>query len=181
MTENRGYYQKYRVERVDGSQGERFDSQTWLAWLARFTPQRATCLFAVLPDVFGDGPTTLARSLPYAETVRALGLPAALVLQPGMTVAALPWDVFDVVFTGGPNAWQRSQTVADIVAEARRRGQHCHRGRVNSRQRFMASSVAGYHSCDGTYIAFGPDELLERVAGWVMRDRQQQRLWTEAT
>lgn len=158
------------------SQGDRFNADKWLRWLARFTPQAATCLFAVLPDVFGDGPATLARSEPFIEPVRALGLPVALVLQPGMTSADVPWDRIQALFTGGPNEWQRSQAVADLVDEAKRRGLWCHRGRVNSRRRFVASAVAGYDSADGTYVAFGPDVLTERVATWIAAARQP-RLW----
>lgn len=156
--------------------GNRFDAARWLRWLAQFTPHTSTCLFAVLPDVFGDGPATVARSLPHIDRIRDLGLPAALVLQPGVTSTEIPWDDLQAVFTGGPDSWQTSEACLALVEEGRRRGLWLHRGRVNSGKRYAATRAMGYDSCDGTYVAFNPRECVERVETW-QRWAPQRSLW----
>lgn len=177
-----GYQQRierYRSWAADNgcySAGDQFDADRWLQWLERLTPHAQTCLFTVLPDVFGDGPATLERSLPYLPVIRNMGLPVALVLQPGVTSPDIPWREIQAVFTGGPNAWQTSEDCLALVNEGRAHGLHLHRGRVNSGRRFAATRAMGYHSCDGTYIAFNPYQCVERIATW-QRFRQQQSLW----
>lgn len=155
---------------------EAFSVAGYAAWLASLAQYRRTCLFATAPDRFGDGPATLAVARPVLPIIRALGYPAALVVQPGITAADLPWGELDCIFVGGPDAWQRSATVAAIRDEARRRGKWTHKGRVNSERRLRAAAADGYDSADGTYLAFGPDTNLPKLAGWLARLDGQQRL-----
>lgn len=146
---------------------ERFDPLHYLDWLWQRLPHAHRCLFATAPDVYGDGPATLTVATPMLPLIRIVGYRAALVVQPGVTVADLDWDAFDAVFAGGPDDWHTSADLAAIVAEARRRGKWCHRGRVNSLKRLRASQVMGYDSADGTFLAFGPDTNMPRLKRWV--------------
>lgn len=149
----------------------------WLQWIRdEVAPRRNACLFVTVPDVLnwlqlddetripiGDAEATLARYSPLAARVRELGLPAALVMQDGLSfdndgvfagAARVSWDEIDVVFIGGSDDYKLGADAAALCAEARRRGLWVHCGRVNSRKR--AAIVASYvDSVDGTMLAFG--------------------------
>lgn len=157
----------------------------WLAWLAAdVAPLAHRCLFATVPDVLrwvtldngkripvGDAEATLARYLPLAAKARALGLPAALVAQDGLSFDAdgvfagaerIAWADLDAVFVGGSDDYKLGDDAAALCREAQRRGLWVHVGRVNSRKR--AAIVATYvDSVDGTLLAFGPSANWPRL------------------
>lgn len=146
---------------------EAHDDERYLAFLAR--RPRETCLFATAPDRFDDGPATLAVAAPMLPRIRALGYPAALVAQTGMTPEAIPWDDVDVLFVGGPNRWQHSEACLRLVEEAIARGKRVHVGRVNGYARLRWARSIGASSSDGTFLAFGPDQNRERLDGWMRK------------
>lgn len=158
------------------AQGQGFDLTAWLDWLGLLRDYAATCLYVVAPDTWDDGPATIARSLPVLPQIRALGYPAALVAQTGTTAAMVPWDAFDVLFLGGPNAWQYSDAATALVQEARRRGKWVHRGRVNSLRRLRDAALIGCDSADGTFLRYGPDVNLPRLRRWLRSVREQPHL-----
>lgn len=143
------------------------DPDRYLRWLSSRPADE--CLFATAPDVFGNGEKTLELSRPMLPRIRELGYPPALVAQPGMTVDAVPWDDFDVLFVGGPDAWQHSEACAELVHEARRRGKRVHVGRVNGWRRLRWAAAMGADSADGTFLAFAPTENRERLEAWLAR------------
>lgn len=146
----------------------------WFAWLSAQDP--TGCLFATAPDVVGDHAATLTRSLPWLLRIRDLGYPAAFVLQDGATVDSIPWDAFDVAFIGGTDAFKLGG--ADhLIAEAQRRGKPVHVGRVNSGQRYQRFALMGVDSCDGTFLAFGPDVNLPKLLSWVRKHATHEPLW----
>jgi len=157
---------------------EKYSDEKYLAWLASRVHAADRCLFATAPDGWGDGIATLEKTRPVLALTREAGLPAALVLQPGIAATDIPWDDLDAVFTGGPDEWQRSETVLGIVVEAKRRGKWAHQGRVNSQARLQAARVTGYDSADGTFVAFGPDTNMPKVQQWVDRIAAQPTLFT---
>lgn len=138
----------------------------WLAWLERLSRAADRCAFATAPDVVGDAVATLERSAPFLPAIRALGYPAALVAQDGLEDLEVPWDTFDVLFLGGSTAWKLSGHAARLVHAARDRGKRVHMGRVNSGTRWRIAETFGCDSCDGTFLAYGPDTNLPRMAGW---------------
>jgi hypothetical protein len=148
------------------SQGDRFNQHKWLAWLERFTSHAATCLFVVAPDVVGDPAATWARSREVLPVIRAMGFLAAFVGQDGQEHLPIPWDAFDCL----------SSPAYALVREAKLRGKWCHLGRCNSWRRFRAAMLSGYDSCDGTYIAYNPIELTERVGYWMRQQVAQPAL-----
>lgn len=156
------------------SRPDRYTDDGYLAWLA--SRDRSTCLFATAPDRFGDGETTLKLAVPMLPRIRELGIPAAFVVQPGVTVETVPWDLLDVIFVGGPNPWQHGEEVARIVAEAHRLGKRVHVGRVNGWKRFSWAFEIGAASCDGTYLAYGMDQNLPRLERWEARIARQPSL-----
>lgn len=155
---------------------EKFLVTDYVAWLHARRKHAHRCLFATAPDVWGDGVATWEQSRRVLPLIREMGYPAAVVAQPGIETV-LDWDAFDVLFVGGPNDWQQSPTVAALVREARSRGTWCHRGRVNSERRLMASAAMGYDSADGTYAAFGPDINVPKLLRWLDQVSAQRTLW----
>jgi hypothetical protein len=99
--------------------------------------------------------------------IRALGYPAALCAQDGLEDLTLPWEDFDVLFIAGSTAWKLSKAARDITYEAKLRGKWIHMGRVNSFRRLQYAAAIGCDSCDGTYLAFGPDRNLPMLLDWL--------------
>lgn len=160
----------------------------WLRWLKNLQHRADTCLFATAPDVVGDAEASLARSRPFLPKIRELGFKAALVAQDGMEKMDLPWDEFDVLFLGGrktdnpDDEWKISPAAIELAREARRRGKWVHAGRVNSNKRYKL--LAGTpedpicHSCDGTYLRFGPEINTPKLLGWISDWKQQDGLFS---
>lgn len=138
--------------------------ERWLAWLQGLP--REGCLFAVAPDVVADASATLALADRWLPVIRALGFPAALVLQDGQEHLPVPWDLLDAVFIGGTTEWKLGPAAARLAAEARRRSKTVHMGRVNSGRRWAYAEVIGCDTADGTFLAFGPDKNLPRLRRW---------------
>lgn len=149
------------------SQGDKFVLSEYLEWLELMRPVQSTCLFATAPDVVGDAKATWVRSRDILPVIRSMGYKAALVAQDGLQDEALEWDAFDALFVGGTTAWKLSEPAYELANEARQHGKWVHMGRVNSRRRLMAAAVSGYHSADGTHIAFGPDKRLPELLRWL--------------
>ncbi|RSN14841.1 hypothetical protein DMH25_07855 [Streptomyces sp. WAC 01325] len=137
-------------------------ADAWFAWLKATIDRygRSLCQWAVAPDVPMDADATLAESLPWLERIRALGVPAAFAAQDGSEHRLLPWDRIDVLFLAGSARWKTSPAAHRLALEARERGLAVHMGRVNSRRRLRLAQAFGCTSCDGTYLAFGPDTNL---------------------
>lgn len=139
----------------------------WFGWLERNADRADDCLFATAPDVVGDAQATLDRSLPWLPRIRALGYPAALVAQDGLEALDVPWDAFDVLFIGGSTEWKLDPEAASLALRARRHGKRVHMGRVNSRKRLRYAAAIGCDTADGTFLAFGPDVNVPKLAAWV--------------
>jgi hypothetical protein len=170
-------------------QGRPFVASTWLRWLEALP--RDGVLFAALPDVldwYVDGvripadvkapkgaycvgrlEDTLELSALYADVVRDLGFPVAIVAQDGLgSLAEVGFEV-DAVFVGGSDDYKLGPKAAGLVAEAREAGKWTHVGRVNSFKRLAYCHGIGADSADGTYIRFGPTENFGKVIGWLDR------------
>jgi len=151
------------------SAAQSFDLAVYLAWLDRMRVVSG-CLFATAPDVVGDAAATWERSREVLPALRALGYCAALVIQDG--ISCVEWHEIDAVFIGGSTDFKFSHAANDVLLEAKSRGLWAHMGRVNSWRRWERCAAAGYDSCDGTFLAFGPDLNLPRVRGWLALDKQ---------
>lgn len=146
----------------------------WFAWLTK--QNSARCLFATAPDVVGNHSATVTRSLPWLRRIRDLGFPAAFVLQDGATIENVPWDEFDVAFVGGTDAFKLGG--ADhLIRWAQNLGKPVHIGRVNSGKRYERFALMGVDSCDGTFLAFGPEKNLPKLMSWVRKHATHQPLW----
>lgn len=148
--------------------GLKFDAPRWLDWLASPLPV-ASCSFACVPDVVADPIATLERFKLYADQVRAMGYPVALVSQDGLRAADVPWDHIDALFTGVSDQWKLSEPAYVLVRQANERGLHTHMGRVNSFKRLAAAANGGYDTADGTFLKFAPDINVPRMAAWLRR------------
>lgn len=141
----------------------------WFQWLSdtvdRYGPDR--CLWAVAPDVPFDAKATLAESQPWLAKIRELGIPAAFAAQDGCENGLIPWGEFDVLFLAGSTEWKIGPVAQRLAEEAQNRGLKVHMGRVNSRQRLRIAEVYGCETCDGTYLAFGPDRNLPNLLAWL--------------
>lgn len=152
----------------NGCFGKGYPGDTaWYAWLTTHQDAADTCLFAVAPDVVGDAPATLQRSLPWLPKIRALGYPAAFAAQDGLQDLEVPWDEFDVLFIGGTTEWKLGVHARRLVAEAKQHRKWVHMGRVNSARRYRYAEHIGCNSVDGTYLTYGPNVLLPDVLAWI--------------
>ncbi|WP_044472397.1 hypothetical protein [Streptomyces turgidiscabies] len=144
-------------------------ADAWFDWLTRTVDRYGAdrCLWAVAPDVPFDAAGTLAESLPWLARIRELGIPAAFAAQDGCDLLGLPWGDFDVLFIAGSTEWKTGPVAERLAREAKERGKGVHMGRVNSRQRLRTAEWFGCDSADGTYLAFGPEKNLARLAGWL--------------
>jgi hypothetical protein len=149
----------------------------YLRWLSGMRPQAGLCEFAVAPDVLADAASTRERSLPVLSRIRDAGFPAAYVLQDGSDHVSPPWQDFDVLFIGGTTRFKLGQVSQDLATEAVGRGLKVHVGRVNTLRRLRYAEAIGATSCDGTYLAFGPDKNVKRMSRWVANVRDQGALF----
>lgn len=147
-----------------------YSDDGYLAWLDR-CPRNA--LFAAAPDVLGDWPATIERAAPMLRAIRALGFPAAIVLQDGTTPETVPWSECDAIFIGGSTAWKLGPDIPPLVREARWRAKWPHMGRVNSWKRLRIAHAIGCQSADGNLAAYGRDRWLPMIAAWPDRIREQ--------
>lgn len=151
-----------------------YSDQRYLAWLATRPADR--CLFATAPDSFGNAERTLQLALPMLERVRAAGRPVALVAQPALRAEQVPWADLDVLFVGGPDAWQHSEAAAEVIRAALERGKPVHVGRVNGWRRLSWAAAMGASSADGTFLRYAPDGNEVRLRGWLARLERQPAL-----
>ena len=156
------------------SAADKFNLSRYLSWLDRMRAVSG-CLFATAPDVVGDAVATWERSHAVLPQLRALGYRAALVIQNG--ISRVEWGDIDAVFIGGSTDFKFSDSANDVAREAKSRGLWAHMGRVNSWRRWERCAAEGYDSCDGTFLAFGPDANLPRVKQWVAKDKQTFMRW----
>jgi hypothetical protein len=141
----------------------------WFDWLEGQVDRYGAeaCRFAVAPDAPFDAAATLDESLPWMEKIRELGIPAAFAAQNYCDLYGLPWDEMDVLFLAGDTAWKIGPVAHRLTIEAKERGKWVHMGRVNSLRRLRIAEWFGCDSADGTYLKFGPDINLGRLAGWL--------------
>jgi hypothetical protein len=165
-----------------GADHRLFDFDKWAGWVesvAASTPAEvlARCLFFTAPDAIDVDLTgrevtswpveTLARARTWLPWLRQLGLPTALVAQPGMVPSQVPWDLIDVVFLGGDTAWKIGAGAERVTAMAKSLGKRVHMGRVNSGKRLALAASWGVDTADGTYLRYGPTANLPNLLGWL--------------
>lgn len=152
----------------------------WARWLDR--QPRARCWFTVAPDVPYNAAATLRQFGPAARLIRRLGFPVALAAQDGLERLPVPWDDMDVLFLAGSTDWKLGPAAQWLAAEAqaRRPPVGVHLARVNSWRRWRHADALGCMSCDGTFLAHGPDRRLPEVLNWARRTSEQPGLWRGA-
>lgn len=143
----------------NGAFSDNWTEAAWLAALAKWQPYTPTCIAAVCPDVVGDAAATLERFARYEPVIRQHGYPVAFVTQDGLTLDAVPWACFDVLFVGGTDQHKLRESWP-FIAEAKRRGLWVHVGRVNSARRLEQFYMAD--SADGTQLAIEPSPRNQR-------------------
>lgn len=144
----------------NGAFSDKWSEAKWLAALELWQPYTATCIAAVCPDVVGDAEATLTRFWQYAPVIREHGYKVAFVTQDGLTLDAVPWSEFDVLFVGGTDKHKLTESWSFILA-AKERGKWVHVGRVNSVERMHKFWMVD--SCDGTDLAINPEMRRQRM------------------
>lgn len=146
------------------AQGADFDGETWLDWLAQPPGPLARCLFAVMPDVYGDAVATRDQYGYFLPDVKGLGYPVGFVAQNGETVETVPWHLLDCLFIGGTDRFKLSEAAHQLVAAGKAQDKWVHIGRVNSRRRLRSFAATGADSVDGTLLRYDP---ARPIATWV--------------
>jgi hypothetical protein len=158
------------------SKGARFDADAWVEWLAAYPAPLDKCLFAVMPDVYGDAEATREQYGYYLPDVCTLGYRVAYVAQDGEREDRVPWHLLDCLFIGATTAWKLSEAAHALVRAAKRRGKWVHIGRVNSERRLRSFAASGADSADGTILCFDPKRPIKR---WLAATNQQPSLLGE--
>jgi hypothetical protein len=160
------------------TKGERqFDLDKYIRWLYDRRIYQKDCLFATAPDVVGDPVTTWKRSEHVLPCIRGLGYKAALCAQDGIVTTDIQWDMFDVFFVGGTDAFKLAENTYKLATMAKDRGKWIHMGRVNSARRFRAANISGYDSVDGTFLCFGPDTNFPKLESWLSHAKLQEKMF----
>tara|TARA_S200002703_G_scaffold23535_2_gene20390 strand:- start:793 stop:1416 length:624 start_codon:yes stop_codon:yes gene_type:complete len=150
---------------------EKYTNDGFLLWLDKL--DRAPCLFAVAPDIVGNAEGTRERAYPVLPRIRRLGFKAAYVCQDGEKNDCIYWDELDAIFIGGSTEWKLSQAAGDIASAAKQKGKWVHMGRVNSFKRMRLAAAIGCDSCDGTYLAFEPNNRKGKIKEWINHLQRQ--------
>ena len=130
----------------------------------RLQPFAKLCEFAVAPDVVGDAKATLARSKPFLPVVRAMGFPAALAAQNGLTPAMVTWDEIDVLFLGGSPECIPCRYVRPMDEQKQQRCPQC--GRPGEWKLSEAASLAGRgRTTPPQRRPHGPGQLTQAIPG----------------
>lgn len=155
----------------NGCFSNRWEEALWLRWLDKHT-DRASALFATVPDVVSDHSATLERWEKYSEQVKGLGYRTAFVLQDGATIETIPMKQMDALFIGGSTKYKLSDEARLIVEQCKKEGKWIHMGRVNSRRRMQIAFDWGCDSVDGTYLAFAPNANTPRLIRHMQGSKQ---------
>jgi hypothetical protein len=136
----------------DWQRGRSFDVAAFERDLPRIREAVAPPDFIACPDIVAGGRESLAFSLGWLGRLRSAcpGLPVYLVVQDGMEVGDVP-EGFDGLFVGGMPRW-KAMTMASWAAEAHRRGQRCHVGKVGSMRAILLARHAGADSIDSNEL-----------------------------
>lgn len=140
--------------------GDQFDSDVYIKMLDRYSKWSGNCIFATAPDVLGNVRATLDKFEYWRQVINGMGYPVALVGQDGLENEVVPWQSFDALFIGGSTDWKLSQSVRDLITEAKEYNKWVHVGRVNSRSRLTYCLKLGVDSVDGTTWGINPDSAL---------------------
>ena len=163
----------------NGAFSDKWSEAAWLDALRRWQPYTATCIAAVCPDVVANAAATLERFAKYAPVIREYGYSVAFVTQDGLTLDAVPWGQFDVLFVGGSNE-HKLHGAWGFIAEAKRRDMWVHVGRVNSAKRIAHFWMAD--SADGTMLAMEPtsrrQSILLDAARMAAAKKEEISLWS---
>jgi hypothetical protein len=144
-----------------------FEATRWLSFMDELRPWAGSCLFVIVPDVWGDVEQTLIQYEYWAGPLAA-DWPIALAAQPGLEQE--PWpEGFDWLFVGGTDDWRQGPGAKTCIARAKVQGALVHIGRVNSIKRFEYFQRLGADSADGTTAAFGPDIAARLLTRAVMQ------------
>ena len=116
-------------------------------------------LFVAVPDVVCDSVKTrllFDKYLPYLGE-----LPLAYVLQNGVQVEDIPWELINAVFVGGDDYFKlRRHVILPLLQVAKQKKKHIHVGRVNSIRRISYCRGIGADSIDGTSCSRFPNTYI---------------------
>lgn len=151
----------------NGAFADRWNAETWWAFLEARVKWVDSCLFAVAPDVVGDAGATRVASAPWLDRIADLGYPVAYVAQDGIEMYEPPWEFFDVLFVGGSDEFKLGPVARKYVTLAREHGKRVHMGRVNSLTRLRYARDIGCQTADGTFLKFAPTGNYQRMMRWL--------------
>lgn len=122
--------------------------------------------WVAVPDVVGDHAATVESFESWVAMweyeIGRVPFPMAFVLQNGVTIESVPWDLIDAVFVGGDDGFKLKQC-HKVVGEAKARGKLVHIGRVNSLSRLRYAIGLGADSVDGSSFSMFPDTKIPRA------------------
>lgn len=142
--------------------GEEFDADAYRACLAKALANPEPPVLAVIPDVPGDGPATLAMAERWWPELPK-HFPWFLAVQDGMEPADLePWaGRLAGVFLGGTNAYKAR--AGDWAAWCRTKGLRFHYGRAGTMEKVAHAMEVGANSLDSALPMWTAERWREFV------------------
>jgi hypothetical protein len=155
---------------VDNSAFVNFDEKKFINMLKKINGE--DCKFVACPDKVGDGEETLRMFYEWRPIIKKYNLPIAIVLQDGITVENVPFDLVDSIFIGGTTKYKLGKDVRDICIIANQLNLWVHMGRVNSNKRLQYAIDIGCDSVDGSGYSMFPDKKIPYALKFLERARK---------
>jgi hypothetical protein len=143
-----------------------FKPDKFFPWLEKMETYRSTCLFIVVPDVWGNAIETMQRWRHWRPHFN--GWPLAFAAQDGQELFRMPPD-YQTLFVGGGNDWRKTGA-RTCIKQAQAAGKKIHIGRVNwgkQYKMFLLLKGSEEFTCDGTRTRYdGVEKALHAWAGY---------------
>jgi len=156
----------------NGAYKNKYDPERFLNHLEILKPYRSRCLFATVPDKWGDSRATLQLWDEWAAGIKQAGWPVAYVAQDGSEDHPFPAGL-DFIFIGGSDRWRESQGLLDVIGRARAINVKIHAGRINGTGKLTKYHRLGIYSADGTAPIYGPSIIKARFSPHLVWLNQQ--------
>lgn len=160
---------------ADNAAFSNFDKRAFIKMLDRI--KGSDCKFVACLDKVCDGEETLRLFYEWQPIIREYELPVALVIQNGMKVNDIPFDLIDAIFIGGDNDFKLGPDARDIAMKAKQLGKWVHMGRVNTNKRLRYAFEIGCDSVDGSGYSMFPEAMIPKALKYLDEIHSQVSLW----
>lgn len=160
---------------ADNAAFSNFNEHSFIKMLERI--KGSDCKFVACPDKVCDGQETIKLFYEWQSIIRKYNLPVALVIQNGMKLSDIPFNMIDAIFIGGDNEFKLGPDAREITEQAKLLGKWIHMGRVNTNKRLKYAFEIGCDSVDGSGYSMFPEIMIPRALKFLDQIHSQVSLW----